>query len=47
MLTEAEIARLANAYDELVAEASEAERPWWSLAKALVLTAPRHRDAPR
>ena len=39
VLTEVEIARLANAYDELVAEASEAERPWWSLAKAIVLTA--------
>ena len=39
VLTETEIGRLANAYDELVAEASEAERPWWSLAKAIVLTA--------
>jgi integrase len=39
VLAETEIARLANAYDELVAEASEAERPWWSLAKAIVLTA--------
>src|SRR4029453_10505893 len=32
-------ARLANAYDELIAEASEPERQWWSLAKAIVLTA--------
>lgn len=39
VLTEAEIARLATAYDELAAEASEAERPWWQLAKAIVLTA--------
>jgi len=39
VLTETEIARLANAYDELVAEASDAERPWWTLAKAIVLTA--------
>jgi integrase len=39
VLTETEIARLANAYEELIAEAPEAERPWWSLAKAIVLTA--------
>ena len=39
VLTETEIARLANAYDELIAEASEPERDWWSLAKAIVLTA--------
>ncbi len=39
VLTEAEIARLTTAYDELAAEASEAERPWWQLAKAIVLTA--------
>lgn len=39
VLTETEIARLANAYDELTAEASEPERQWWSLAKAIVLTA--------
>lgn len=39
VLTETEIARLANAYDELVAEASEPERQWWSLGKAIVLTA--------
>jgi integrase len=39
VLTEAEIARLANAYDELITEASEPEGQWWSLAKAIVLTA--------
>src|ERR671925_1710265 len=39
VLTETEIARLANAYHELIAEASEPERQWWSLAKAIVLTA--------
>ena len=39
VLTEAEIARLGSAYDELIAEASEPERQWWSLAKAIVLTA--------
>jgi integrase len=39
VLTETEIARLANAYDELIADASEDERDWWSLAKAIVLTA--------
>lgn len=39
VLTEAEIARLTTAYDELAADASEAERPWWQLAKAIVLTA--------
>ena len=39
VLTETEIARLANAYDELIAEASEPERQWWSLGKAIVLTA--------
>jgi integrase len=39
VLTETEIARLANAYDELIAEASEPERQWWALGKAIVLTA--------
>ncbi len=39
VLTETEIARLANAYDELIAEASDLERPWWTLAKAIVLVA--------
>ncbi len=39
VLTEAEIARLASAYDELADEASKAERPWWLLAKAIVVTA--------
>jgi integrase len=39
VLTETEIARLANVYDELIAEASDAEHPWWTLAKAIVLTA--------
>jgi integrase len=39
VLTETEIARLANAYDELIAEAAEIERQWWTLAKAIVLTA--------
>jgi len=39
VLTETEIARLTNAYDELIGEASEAELPWWALAKAVVLTA--------
>jgi integrase len=39
VLTEAEIARLGSAYDELADGASDAERPWWLLAKAIVLTA--------
>jgi integrase len=39
VLTETEIARLANAYDELIAEASDAEVEWWAVAKAIVLTA--------
>jgi integrase len=39
VLTEAEIVRLASAYDEMLGEASEAERPWWLLVKAIVLTA--------
>jgi integrase len=39
VLTETEIATLANAYDELIAEASEAERQWWSLGKAIILAA--------
>ena len=39
VLTETEIARLAGAYDELIAEASDDERPWWQLAKAIVLVA--------
>jgi len=39
VLSETEIARLASAYDELAAKATTAERPWWLLAKAIVLTA--------
>lgn len=39
VLTEVEIARLTAAYDQLAAEASEEERPWWQLAKAIVLIA--------
>jgi integrase len=39
VLTETEITRLATAYDELIAEASDAERPWWALAKSIVLVA--------
>ena len=39
VLTETEIARLGNAYDALITQASEAERRWWSLAKAIVLAA--------
>jgi integrase len=39
VLTETEIARLANAYDELIAEASEAEALWWTIAKSIVLVA--------
>ncbi|MCZ7590542.1 MAG: site-specific integrase [Gaiella sp.] len=39
VLTETEIVRLANAYDELIADASDASRMWWTLAKAIVLTA--------
>ena len=39
VLTETEIARLATAYDELIAEASAAELPWWTLAKSIVLVA--------
>jgi integrase len=39
VLTETEIARFTNAFDELIAEASDAERRWWTLAKAIVLTA--------
>jgi integrase len=39
VLTEAEIARLASAYDELADTASDAEQAWWLLAKAIVLTA--------
>jgi integrase len=39
VLTEAEIARLVTAYDELTSEASNGDRPWWTLAKAIVLTA--------
>jgi integrase len=39
VLTETEIARLANAYDELIAETLEPERQWWSLGKAILLTA--------
>jgi integrase len=39
VLTEVEIARLGSAYDELHREAAENERPWWVLAKAIVVTA--------
>jgi integrase len=39
VLTEGEIARLIAAYDELANEASETERAWWQLTKAIVLTA--------
>lgn len=39
VMTETEIARLTSAYDALIAEASDAEREWWSLAKGIVLTA--------
>jgi integrase len=39
VLTEAEIARLTTAYDELESASSDADRPWWALAKAIVLTA--------
>jgi len=39
VLTEAEIARLTTAYDELTSEAADADKPWWTLAKAIVLTA--------
>lgn len=39
VLTETEIARLANVYDELIAETSEAEAAWWTLAKSIVLVA--------
>jgi integrase len=39
VLTEVEIARLSVAYDELAGEAAERERPWWLLAKAIVVTA--------
>lgn len=39
VLSEAEIARLSVAYDELAGEAAERERAWWLLAKAIVVTA--------
>jgi integrase len=39
ILTEVEIARLGAAYDQLHQEAPEHERPWWLLAKTIVLTA--------
>lgn len=39
VLTETEIGRLANAYDELAAEAADTEQPWWTLAKVIVLVA--------
>ncbi|MCP9486312.1 MAG: hypothetical protein MSC30_10655 [Gaiellaceae bacterium MAG52_C11] len=39
VLSEAEIARLSVAYEELVGEAAEGERAWWLLAKAIVVTA--------
>jgi len=39
ILTEVEIARLTAAYDQLAAEGSDGERPWWQLAKAVVLAA--------
>ena len=39
VLSEAEIARLANAYRELADEAADEDRPWWQLAEAIVLTA--------
>jgi integrase len=39
VLTETEIPRLANAYDELIGEAFDVDRPWWTLAKAIVLVA--------
>jgi hypothetical protein len=36
VLTEAEIARLASAYEERADKASGAERSWWLVAKAIV-----------
>ena len=39
VLSEAEIARLSVAYDQLAGEAAERERAWWLLAKAIVLAA--------
>jgi integrase len=39
VLTEAKIARLVTAYDELASEATDDEKPWWTLATAIVLTA--------
>ncbi len=39
VLSEAEIARLSVAYDELAGEAAEREHAWWLLAKAIVVTA--------
>jgi len=39
VLTETEIARLSNAYDELHDEAKPGEQAWWLLGKAITLTA--------
>jgi integrase len=39
ILSEAEIARLIAAYDQLTRAADKDERQWWQLAKALVLVA--------
>jgi integrase len=39
VLTEAEIARLLAAYVELEAEADEADRPWWRLARRITTLA--------
>jgi integrase len=39
VLTEAEIARLLAAYRQLEAHAEEDERPWWALARRIVVVA--------
>jgi integrase len=39
VLNEGEISRLANAYDELSADAPSEDQQWWQLAKAVMLTA--------
>jgi integrase len=39
VLTEAEIARLLAAYRQLEADAEEDERPWWALARRIVVVA--------
>jgi integrase len=39
ILTEAEIARLLVAFDELEAEAVDEKKPWWRLVKRLVIVA--------